>query len=342
MSGFLEFISSLYSEFDLSEMVWFTFVPEWVAMDVIVLLSGVFTVGFILKHERYPATRLLELFCFIFMYAAIYENMASVMGWYGFGESLVMVLNVPITVPLIEALFVYASLKLCEQLRLPAWATVVFAGASGVLGDLTLDPLALAQMHDSIGRWSWYIAPDDVNFFGAPVYNFTGWFLLCGFAAAFILLGRRWFERSGHRVAVARVYPPLCLLGALLMMMSPLSSFLLWLGPVFAKGGWTEYLMFTLSFVALACALAAWRGRLKEGFLLKETVVFPVVFGVFYTSNLIFACIAGCFDILLFSLPPIALHLAVYLWVCLAARKTSAKVQAQQERLNKTQRKELP
>ncbi|MCL2783441.1 MAG: carotenoid biosynthesis protein, partial [Propionibacteriaceae bacterium] len=176
-----------YSAFDTSHMTWFTFAPSWVIPDMIVLLLGVLTVGFVIRKEERPTQVLLEMFCFIFLYASIYENMATVMGWYGYGKSLVMVFNVPLSVPLIEALFVYAGLRLALKMRIQNIARVGLVGCFGVLADLTLDPLSLSQVHGGIGRWSWYIGAGDVNIFGAPVYNYTGWFILCGYAAAFIL-----------------------------------------------------------------------------------------------------------------------------------------------------------
>jgi hypothetical protein len=139
MNGFLEFVKNLYSAFDVTKMEWFTVEPTWVAMDVIVLLLAVYTVGFILTHEDHPRQVLLEIFCFIFLFAGVYENMASVMGWYGFGRSIVMIFNVPITVPLIEALFTYAGIRFLTRLSMPKWAVVVLCGIFGVLADLTLE-----------------------------------------------------------------------------------------------------------------------------------------------------------------------------------------------------------
>jgi hypothetical protein len=324
MDGVLEFLKSLYSAFDASKMEWFRFEPTWVAMDVVVLLLAVYTVGFILQREEHPKQILLELFCFIFLFAGVYENMASVMGWYGFGRSIVMIFNVPITVPLIEALFTYAGIRFLSRLQMPKWAVVVMCGIFGVLADLTLDPLALAQVRGDIGRWSWYIEPGDVNFFGAPVYNYSGWFLICGIGSLFILLGRRWHEQSGHSRVVGLVYPPLCFLGALAVMVSPLSSFLLWLGPWGQRGSATEYVMFSAMFVLYAVILAVWRGRVRGGWSHASVAVFPVVFGVFYLTNLVFDCLEGRFDILVFSLPFIALHAAVYVWAVRSGRNALA------------------
>ena len=321
MNGFMDFLKLLYGAFDTSKMEWFTFVPEWVIMDIVILLLGVFTVGFIIKNEKYPLPKLLEICCFIFLYAAIYENFATVMGWYGYGKSIVMVFNVPFTVPVIEAIFTYTAIRFAEKLNIPIWAVAALVGVFGVLADLTLDPLSLAQVHGGIGRWTWFIAPADVNIFGAPVYNFTGWFILCGYAAVFILIGRYWFEKSGNNPKIGIIYPPLCFLGALAVMVSPLSSFILWLGPFFSKGGWTEYLMLGLVFVVLAVILIIWRGRMKGVISVKNDPSFIVIFGVFYLTNLIFTVIAGRFDIFLFSLPFIVIHAGIYIWAILASKK---------------------
>ena len=324
MSAFVEFLKSIYTAFDTSKMIWFTFEPAWVVMDVVILLLGIYTIGFILKHEEHPTQILLEILCFIFLFAGVYENMASVMGWYGFGKSIVMIFNVPITVPLIEALFTYAGIRFLKQLKIPNWAVVCMCGIFGVLADLTLDPLALAQVRGAIGRWSWYIEQGDVNFFGAPVYNFCGWFLICGIGSMFILFGRHWYKKSGYNKMVGLVYPPLCFLGALTVMVSPISSFLLWLGPWGQRGSVTEYAMFIAMFVLYIIIMIIWRGRMRTTWDKKATAVFPVVFGLFYMTNIVFDCLEGRFDILLFSLPFIALHTAVYAWALLSGKRVTA------------------
>jgi len=309
----MNILQALYSSFDGVTWNWFTFVPEWIIPDIIILLLGVLVVGFIVKKEERPLSLLLELFCFIFLYAAVYENLATVVGWYGYGQGLVMIFNVPFTVPLIEALFVYAGIRFALKLKIPKWTIPILVGCFGVIADLTLDPLSLAQVHDGIGRWTWFIAQGDPNIFGAPVYNYTGWFLLCGYATAFLLLGRWWYEKSGFKRWVGIASPPLTMLASLLVMVSPMSSLLLWLGPFFTKGGWTEYLMLNLAMTALAVLIVVWRGRMKEKFTWREDWLAPVVFGVFYLTNAIFTIIIGRWDILLFSLPFIIIHTLIFI-----------------------------
>ncbi|MDR2336769.1 MAG: hypothetical protein LBE03_01545 [Candidatus Nomurabacteria bacterium] len=318
----MEIIKALYSSFDGVTWTWPTLVPEWIIPDVIVLLLGVLTIGFIIKKEKRPLPLLLEIFCFIFLYAAIYENLATIVGWYGYGQGLTMIFNVPLSVPLIEALFVYAGIRFALAMKIPKWTIPLLVGSFGVLADLTLDPLSLAQVHGGIGRWSWFIGAGDVNIFGAPVYNYVGWFLLCGYATAFILLGRLWHEKSGYKKSIGVLYPPLTMLAALLVMVSPLSSFLLWLAPVFNKGGPSEYLMFGLVFVILAIILLVWRGRMRHKLSWQNDYIIPVVFGIFYLTNIMFDLVAWRLDILLFSLPFIAVHMLI-IFGAFSANKSS-------------------
>jgi len=313
----MDIITKIYSAFDTSKMQWFTFVPSWVIQDAVVLVLAVITIAFIVKKEKKPLPVLLEFFCFIFLYAAVYENLATVMGWYGFGRSIAMVLNVPITIPVIEYLFVYTVLRFCAKTKLPTWTVPIFAGAMGVIADLPLDPLAMQQRAltneypAGIGRWTWFIEPTHAAALEVPIYNFTGWMLLCGYAAAFLLLGRRWYKKSDEKRWVGIAYPPLCMLGALAVMVSPLSSFLLWLGPWFEKGGWTEYLMLALCFAAFFALLIVWRGRMRERLTWRDDWAIPVVFGVFHLSVLFFGLIGAHWKVVLFGLPFALLQMGV-------------------------------
>jgi hypothetical protein len=314
----MDIIKNIYSAFDTSNMNWPTLVPEWIIQDAIVLILAALTIGFIIKHEKKPAPILLEFFCFLFLYAGIYENLASVMGWYGFGRSIVMVFNVPLTVPIIEYLFVYTTLRFCEKIKLPKWCAPILAGCFGVIADLPLDPLAMQQRatgnEGTIGRWTWFIAESDAQVLEVPIYNFTGWMLLCGYASIFIVLGRHWFKKSGEKKWVGIAYPPLCLLAGLATMCSPLSSLLLWLGPWCERGSNAEYLMLGLCFVAFFALLIAWRGRMRKRLTWKEDWAIPVVFGVFHLSVLLFGVIGGYWKVVLFGLPFAALQMGTIAW----------------------------
>jgi hypothetical protein len=124
----------------------FTVVPVWVIQDVIVLILGVLTTLFIVRHEERPAPILLEFVCFVFLNAAVYENFATLMGWYGYGRSILMIFNVPLTIPILEYLVVYAALRLLGTMDIRTWCKPFIAGTLGMLADLSLDPLAVRQV----------------------------------------------------------------------------------------------------------------------------------------------------------------------------------------------------
>jgi hypothetical protein len=291
----------LYAEADMGP---FTVVPAWIAQDVMILIATIATIGFIVRKEEHPESFLMEMFCFTFLYAAVFENFATLVGYYGYGHSLLMVFNVPLTIPLIEYLVVYAGLRLTGKMNMPGWSRAIVTGLMCMLFDLSLDPLAIRQVHQGvaeapIGRWSWFPAPTDANLLGIPVYNFTGWILICGYAAAMFLIGRLLYRRSGYKTWVGILYPFAAIVGALGALYSPLTAFLMWLGPFWSKGGVTEWIMliFNTSVGAVVLALL-WRGKMKRVLSMREDWPVPMVFVSFHVANILFAVIGGHFDIL--------------------------------------------
>jgi hypothetical protein len=273
------------------------------AQDLVIVALAIVTVLYILKKEERPAQILLELICFVFLYAAVYENFATLMKWYGYGRSALMVFNVPLTVPLVEFLVVYLALRVLATMEIPTWCKPFVVGVTGMLFDFTLDPIATMQVFSTregvSGRWSWFIGPNDVHIFTDPVYNYSGWVLLCGYAAALLLLGRWWYKRSGYNQVVGYVYPIVAMLAALGLIVSPLSSFLLWLQPLFSKGSWSEWVMLCVHAAAAITLLAVfWRGRMKSALSMRgDLPVFLVLAGL-PLSEVVFTIAGGYFSIL--------------------------------------------
>jgi hypothetical protein len=300
----------------------FTLVPVWVIQDVIVIILAVITVLFIIRKEEHPGPVILEFICFVFLNAAVFENFATLMGWYGYGRSVLMLFNVPLSVPILEYLVVYSSLRILSAMKIRTWCKPFIVGVFGMLLDLSLDPLAVRQVFETqertIGRWTWFYDAGAVNIFRIPVYNFSGWVLLCGYAAAFLLLGRWWYRKSGFSFVVGYLYPILGMIASLGILVTPLSNFLLWLAPFMGKGSASEWFMcvFYLIFAA-ALLLLFWRGRMLRKLSFADDAPIFLVFAVIHVSNIIFALIGGYHEILwlqiLAGVTQISLILLVYI-----------------------------
>ena len=172
---------------------------------------------------------------------------------------------VPASVPLIEACVLITGFWFLEKTSLPKWTWAPIIGLFGMLQDFSLDPLAIRQVHTvggvTSGRWNWLINPaTDANILNVPVFNFPGWMLIMLYGTICLLIGRWWYQKSGYRPLVGYTYPFIAMLSALLLMISPLSRLLLWLGPLFQKGQISEWFMLAFHLlVPTALLVFLWR-----------------------------------------------------------------------------------
>jgi hypothetical protein len=267
----------------------------------------------------------LELFAFIFVYASIYENAAIVMGLYSYGRSLVMIGFVPISVPLIEAMVLITGIWFLEKTSLPKWAWAPIVGLFGMLQDFSLDPLAIRQVHTvggvTSGRWNWLIDPaTDPNILGVPVFNFPGWMLIMLYGTFCLLVGRWWYKKSGYRTWVGIVYPFLTMLAALLLMISPISRFLLWLAPFFDKGQPIEWVMLAFHLIVpIVLLIFLWRGRMNAHFTADDLPIFIIPIAL-HLSDITFTLLGGFTEILWIVLLASAVQIAFLLFAWLKNR----------------------
>lgn len=308
------------------QYVFHTPIPlPWLLADLLTVAISMTVIVVVVKRSRHPASLLLEGFGFIFLYAAVFENFAVVQGWYIYGRSLLMIGDVPLSVPLIEMNVMITGLWLLDKMQIPDWCKPFILGLFGMLQDFSLDPVSVNQVYSpqgiTSGRWTWLTPEGAVNIFGIPVYNFPGWMLIMLYGSAFILIGRAWFKRSGYKPAIGYTYPLLGTFLALVVMVSPLSQFLLWLGPLGGKGTNAEWVMlaFHLLFPALLLAFS-WRGRMKYHISLKDDFPVFAVIVLFHLADILFALTAGYSDILWLVVLASLVHIGLLGGISIAGR----------------------
>jgi hypothetical protein len=286
------------------QYVFHTPIPApWLLSDILTLLVSLVVVVFIVEKSKHPVPILLEGFAFVFLYASVFENFAVVNGWYVYGRSFVMIGDVPLSVPLIEMDVLLMGIWLLDKMDIPAWCKPFIVGLLGMLLDFSLDPVAVNQVFSAngltSGRWTWLIQPGMVNIYKIPVYNFPGWMLIMLYSTTFVLLGRAWFKRSGYKPVVGYIYPFLAMILSLIVLVSPISQFLLWLAPIGAKGNNAEWIMLAFHLVFPAVLLAVfWRGRMKAPVTFKEDYGVFAVFFLIPLSNILFAVLGGFTQVL--------------------------------------------
>ena len=303
----------------------------WLLADILTLLISLVVVVFVVKKSNHPVAALLECFGFVFLYASVYENFAVVQGWYVYGRSLLMIGDVPLSVPLIEMDVLVTTLWLLEKMQIPAWCKPFIVGLFGMLQDFSLDPYTVRQVFTvdglTSGRWTWLLKAGMVNIYHVPVYNFPGWMLIMFYATAYFLIGRAWFRRSGYKAVVGYAYPFIAILLALITLVTPLSQFLLWLGPIFTKGSNSEWVMLAFHLIFPTLLLAVfWRGRMKAPLTLKGDFPIFIVIVFFHLSDILFTLAGGYTEILWLILLVSFVHCALLGGIYYAGRKVAPKV----------------
>ena len=212
----------------------------WVIVEILAFILFFYCLADIVKknEDKTRIFRVFELFGFI-VYAGIFENIGVLGNTYNYSlDRLVMVGAVPLSLLAIEAVIFYSALRFAEVMKFPKWTIPVVVGFLAVLQDLTIDPVAVFDTHLVAGvmegRWNW-ITHYKGLLFGIPFFNYTGWFFLMFYYTALIQLGRKLYERSSHKITVGLAYVTLSPIAGVLLIISPITRFLLFLDPIFPK-----------------------------------------------------------------------------------------------------------
>jgi hypothetical protein len=269
------------------------------------------------------------MFCFSLLNAALYENLAAnYLHIYGYGRSLITVGSVPLSVPIFEFLVVYAGLKITEKMGIRAWIKPFLVGLMAMIADFSLDPVSVKQVFTTasgvISRWTWFTPAGHVNIFSEPVYNFTGWVLICGYGAAFLLLGRYWFKKTNYKPLIGYIYPFITMIAAFLLLITPLSSFLLWLGPIFKQGSFSEWIMLTFWFILPTILLfVTWKRKMIKPLTIKGDLPLIILFAGMPIINILFTIIGGYTQILWLEVLSALIPIAFILFLLRISKKAN-------------------
>ena len=211
---------------------------SWAIAEVLAFILFYYCLADILKKKdkNVRTFQVFDLVGFV-VYAAIFENIGVIVYTYNYSlDRLIMVGVVPLSLLFFEAAIFYSALQFAETMKFPKWVIPFVVGFLGMLQDMTIDPAAVFDLHliDGVieGRWNWTIHYDD-TFFGIPFFNYTGWYLLMFYYTTLIQLGRNLFGKSGYKYSVGVLYVLLSPIIGVLLIVSPLTRFLLFLDPIY-------------------------------------------------------------------------------------------------------------
>ncbi len=290
-----------------------TLVPVWLIQDILVLIIATLMIFYIINNEQRPKIVLMQFIGFVFFYAAAFENVAVSMGlmgnegFYAYGRSILMIFNIPLTVPIIEFLIVYSTLRVLKTINIPSWTKPFITGLSAMIFDFSLDPVAVKQIFQTsegiIGRWSYYPIPGEPVIYGEPVMNFTGWIYIAGYWTTFILIGEWWHKKKGYNNLIGYLYPILASILSLVCLVSPLSNLFNFMGPFFPRTSNMQWVMLiALSVITVGVLLLAfvkfWDRRFVRSLNYRKD--FPIMFTFLGIPlvNTIFCIIGGYTQVL--------------------------------------------
>jgi len=154
---------------------------------VFIMVSGGFTAimdlisSFVARNYEYPGQSVLWVFTFI------------VFGWIGMCGTCLFVA---------EGILARPGQDMLTQPRL-WWQVPVLTGVIAVAVDLFIDPVAVAS-----GYWVWFV--EGTVYYGIPLLNFVGWFVLmclAPFAWILIVRHRQWSPWRKGLTSVGALVP---------------------------------------------------------------------------------------------------------------------------------------
>ncbi len=238
----------------------------WAIAEILALVLFLYCLSDAMKKsdDRTRVFRVLELIGFV-IYAGLFENIGVLGNVYDYSlDRLILVGVVPLSLLMFEAVIFYSALQFAEAMNFHKWVRPFVVGFLGVLMDLAIDPVAVFDLHlvNGVleGRWNWTTYYDDM-LFGIPFFNFVGWFLLMFYYATLIQLGRDQHEKSGYKESIGTAYVIIAPIIGVLLIVSPITRFLLFLYPIFPMFLNRTVEIFMLSSIAIITIVVLFKYR---------------------------------------------------------------------------------
>jgi uncharacterized membrane protein len=260
----------------------------------------------------------LTLLVFV-AFAGIFENIGVMAGVYQYDVNRVMMIGkVPLSILFVEAAVVYSALWLTQHLRMPWWAAPFVVGLFSMVQDMTIDPSNVFDLHvlDGVttGQWNWDWHYEG-GFFGIPFYNFSGWFTMTLYYSFFINLIDWLLTRKGRRAAIADWTPLLALLPSLIVLVSPVNQFLLYLQPIVAPGNRTAELVLMCVNTAVGIALLVIYMKPNNALDVRRNLIVLLIPVVLHVWDIALAYTVGIERGRVPSVLVGAIHIAFLAWI---------------------------
>ena len=257
-----------------------TFIPEWsfLGIELLVCVFAVLCLRDALRMGRAYVATFLATIVFTLIVESLLSANAKVYA-YPAQSFLIQVVNVPLWVPVGWAFILYAVMATTTMLGVPLYVAALLDAFLALNLDLTLDPVAIHR-----GWWTWNAMtnyPHASDYFGIPVINFMGWFVIVAAFSWCVRIGRARVP-PGSRGAAGDIVPSFAaIVPALLAVMA-----YQFVGMYMMEqpGVWWNGALWSTVVLLICAAMATWRIRSfrRDAPFRKLFVAVPIAFHSYF------------------------------------------------------------
>jgi uncharacterized membrane protein len=186
-----------------------TLLPEWsfLGIEILVYVFAYLCLKDAMRQGRAYAAAFFATIFFTFVVESLLSADKTVYE-YPSQAFLLQVINVPIWVPIGWAFILHVAMGTSTLLGAPIFTAALIDAFLALNLDLTLDPIAIHR-----GWWTWNVRdnpdlyPYFVDYFGIPLINFMGWFVIVFAFSFFVRLARKRVP-PGSKGTAGDIIPP--------------------------------------------------------------------------------------------------------------------------------------